>query len=292
MVLFSDLTDNFGSNDSLNDEFVTLHLTHSDTVLDDVIQEDQTSLVTVDKYPFAIAVFTSHTYTVSVRVGSHNDVCIYFLSQLDSQSKSLSVFRVRRNYCWEVTALNHLFGHAMYVFESPQLKRLRDKHHTCTVDRSINYLQVFLTFDNFRIDRDSVNTTQVFIVYFLTDNLNQVFVAFEFNLVNRNFIYFVNDTLIVRSKNLSAIIPVSLVTVVFFRVVRSSQDDTALASQLADSERHFRSRTHIIEQVYLDTVSREDVSRDFSEFSTVVTAVVTYYNRDIFLSFETFVQVV
>jgi hypothetical protein len=40
----------------------------------------------------------------------------------------------------------------------------------------------------------------------------------------------------VRGDHLCAIIPISLVSVVFFRIVRSRQDDTALASQFTDSE--------------------------------------------------------
>ena len=43
-----------------------------------------------------------------------------------------------------------------------------------------------------------------------------------------------NRVLVVRSEHLGAIVPIRLVPVIFFRVVRSGQDNTALASQLAD----------------------------------------------------------
>ena len=97
---------------------------------------------------------------------------------------------------------------------------MRDKHHTCSVDRSIDNLEVFLTFDNFRVDRDRVNFFQINIVHILTDNLDKVFVAFELDISSRrNLVYFVDDTLVVWSKYLCTIIPVCLVAVVFLRIV-------------------------------------------------------------------------
>ena len=90
---------------------------------------------------------------------------------------------------------------------------------------------------NFRIDGNSMNLTQVFIINFLTDNLNQFLIAFEFNIRCRsNLVHFLNNTFIMRGKNLSSIVPICLITVIFFRIVRSCKNNTALASQMTNSK--------------------------------------------------------
>ena len=95
MVLVGNSFDQFSSYNCLHDKLIAFHLTHCDAVLDDIVQEEQTGLVTVDQYPFAFAVLTSHTHTVSIRVGSHHDISIDFLRQLDSQSQCFGIFRIR-----------------------------------------------------------------------------------------------------------------------------------------------------------------------------------------------------
>ena len=88
------------------------------------------------------------------------------------------------------------------------------------------------------------------------------------------------------------VIPVCFVTIIFLRVVRSSQDDTALATEVTDSERHFGSRTHIVEQIYFDTVGRENIGRGLRKQTAVVTAVMTDYYRNLWQVFEVLLQIV
>ena len=137
-----------------------------------------------------------------------------------------------------------------------------------------------------------MNLVQIYLVYIFTDNLNQIFVAFELNVLNGYLVYFIDNGCVVRSKYLCTVIPISLVAVVFFRVVACSQVDTALATEVADSEGNFRSRTQILEEINLDTVCRENIGRDFGELAAVVTAVVTHHNGDLPFVLEAFVQIV
>ena len=81
-----------------------------------------------------------------------------------------------------------------------------------------------------------MNHVQINLIYISTNDLNQVFVTFKFDVGNSHLIYFVDDSGIVRSKYLSAIIPISLVTVIFSRIVAGSDIDTTLASEVTDSE--------------------------------------------------------
>ena len=125
----------------------------------------------------------------------------------------------------------------MNIFKAPLLQSTRNQHHTSTVDWSKYDAQVLLTLDHFRVDRDTENLVQIYAVDVFTDDLDQFLVAFELDVSSRsNLVHFFDDTLIVWSQYLCTIIPIRLVTVVFLRVVRSSQDDTALATEVTDSE--------------------------------------------------------
>ena len=67
---------------------------------------------------------------------------------------------------------------------------------------------------------------------------------------------------------------------------------TALATQLTDSERDFRSRTETLEQVGVNTVGGEDISHDLCEKSGIVAAVMTYHHADLLLAGERLLQVI
>ena len=160
------------------------------------------------------------------------------------------------------------------------------------MERSIDDAKVFLTLNHFRINGKGMDFIQIHLVYVLTDNLNQIFVAFELDVLNSHFVYLINNGCIVRGKHLRTIIPIGLVTVVFFRVMACSQVDTALAAQMTDSKGNLRSGTQILKKINLDAVCRKNISRDLSELTTVVTAIVAHYYGNLFFIFETFVQIV
>ena len=226
---------------------------------ENIVKIHHTSLITVNQHPFTFIILTSDTYTV----------CINFFSQIHSHRKSFGIFRVRRDDSREVTVLNHLFGNSKHIFKSPHLQSTRNQHHTCTVNRSINNLHVFVAGDCFRINRNCLHHVQINFVYIFTDNLNQIRIALEFDISSRgNSVYFV------------------------LRVVRSSQDDTALATEVTDSKRHFGSRTHIVEQIYFDTVGRENIGRGLRKQTAVVTAVMTNHNRNLRQIFKVLLQII
>ena len=65
---------------------------------------------------------------------------------------------------------------------------------------------------------------------FFADNFNQFRVAFKFDVVHLCFGNLSNYVFVVWCNHLSAIIPVSFVTVVFFRVVRSRKYNSTLTA--------------------------------------------------------------
>ena len=258
-----------------------------------IIKVHHTGLVTVNQYPFTLVILTSDTHTVSIRIGSHYEFSINFFSKVYSHRKSFRIFRIRRYDSREVTVLNHLFGNSEYVFESPHLQCTRNQHHTCTVNRSIDNLHIFVTGDSCRINRNGFHHVQINFINVFADNLNQIRISLEFNVSSRsNGIYFVDDAFIVWSQYLCTIVPICLVTVVFLRIVRSSQNDTALATEVTDSKRHFRSRTHIVKQIYFNAIGRENICRCLCKQTAVVTAVMTDYYRNLWQVFEVLLQIV
>ena len=292
LVLIGNSFDELGSDNGLYDEIRRLHLAGCDTVLDDVVQEKQASLIAVNQHPFAFVVLACHTHAVCIRITCHYDVCINLLGEFDCHGKGFRIFRIRRNNCREISALYHLFGYTVHILKAPLFQGSRNEYPTCTMERSIDDAKVFLTLNHFRINGKGMDFIQIHLIYVLTDNLNQIFVAFELDVLNSHFVYLINNGCIVRGKHLRTIIPIGLVTVVFFRVMACSQVDTALAAQMTDSKGNLRSGTQILKEINLDAVCRKNISRDLSELTTVVTAIVAHYYGNLFFIFETFVQIV
>ena len=73
------LLDNFCCDNGLDDEISRLEQSLSLAVGDDIIKEEQASLVTVDEHPFALVVFTGHTHAVGIWIRRHYNVCIQCL---------------------------------------------------------------------------------------------------------------------------------------------------------------------------------------------------------------------
>ena len=129
----------------------------------------------------------------------------------------------------------------------------------------VNDVKILLTVDNVLVNHSRVNSCHIVVVHFATDNLNLIPVGLKLNLVYSNLIHLLDDTSIVRSKNLCAIAPLSLVTVILLRVVRSGNVYTSLCAKLTDSKRNFWCRTQALEEISLDAISREDSSYSLSK---------------------------
>ena len=102
--------------------------------------------------------------------------------------------------------------------------------------RSIHNAEVFLATDDFGVDGDGMNHVQINLIHFLADNLNQVLVAVELDVVHRHLVHLVDNGRVVRSEHLRTVIPISLVAIVFSGVVAGCDVDTALATEVTDSE--------------------------------------------------------
>ena len=79
MISVGDFFDHLRGDDGLDNKIVGLHLACPDAVGDDVVEEEQAGLVTVDEHPFAPVVLAGHAHTIGIGVGSHHDVGIQCL---------------------------------------------------------------------------------------------------------------------------------------------------------------------------------------------------------------------
>ena len=156
----------------------------------------------------------------------------------------------------------------------------------------INDIQILLTVDDILIHHGLFHSHHVIIVHLSTDDCDEVLVRRKLHVRYLHLVHLIDDALVVRGKHLCAIVPISLVAIVLLRVMGSSDVHTALATQLTDSERDFRSRTETLEQVGVNTVGGEDISHDLREESGIVAAVMTYHHADLLLAGECLLQVV
>ena len=168
----------------------------------------------------------------------------------------------------------------MNILKSPLFQTLRNKHHTCAVQRSINNLQVLLTFDYLRVDRDRLNLLEVSIVHLFTDNLDERLVSSKLHIVNLNLVHLIYYTDIMRRQHLCSVLPICLISVILTRIMRSCYVHTSLTSEMAYRERTLRCRTHVVEKIHLDAVCGEDVSYCLGKQAAVVTAVVAHDYRN------------
>ena len=102
----------------------------------------------------------------------------------------------------------------------------------------------------------------------------------ELHVGDGALVHLVDDTLVVRSKDLSTVLPVSLVTIVLAGVMAGGDVHAALSLEVTDGEGALRCRTKVVEEISLDAISREDVSHGLSIEATVVTAVMAHNDRD------------
>ena len=157
---------------------------------------------------------------------------------------------------------------------------------------TIDDVEVFLAQDNVLVNHGFLDGSHVVEVHLTADNLDKVGVALELHIFDFNLVHLVDDARIVRREHLSAIFPISLVAVVFLRVVAGRHVHACLCAKLTDGKADLGRGTKALEEIDLDSVGREDVGNGLSEETAIVAAVVTDYDRQSLLSGESLVNVI
>ena len=145
-----------------------------------------------------------------------------------------------------------------------------------------------LTFNHLRINRYCAHHTEVRFVNIFANNLNKLLVSFKLHVVNSTLVYLFDNSLIVWSKYLCTIFPISFVAIVFARIVACRNINTSLRLQIANSKRTFRCWTQVVKNISLDTIGRKNVGNSLCKKTTVVATVVTNNYRNLLLIFKIF----
>ena len=87
------------------------------------------------------------------------------------------------------------------------------------MQRCIDDFQIVLVLDDLRVDTDGLHLVKIRLIYILTDNLYQLLVPLELYIFNLYLSHLVDDALVVWSKHLRTVFPVSLVSVVLWLAV-------------------------------------------------------------------------
>ena len=277
-LFISNLAQHLTRYDGLHEVVLRTHLSEAFHRLDVVVSEHHAGLVSVDNRPFAILIAANDSQTVSIRVAGNHKVGIQFRSQVHSHRHRLCVLGIRAHHRREVAVNHHLLGHHVDILETPRTQAHWHNLTTCTMQRRIDDVQVFLAQNHILVHHAGLHCLHIGVVHLATDNLNQVFVRRPFHIVHRYLVHLVNDTLVMRLEHLRTIFPIRLVTVVLARVVACRYIHTTLAFQLANGKTNLRRRTQTLKQIHLDTVGGENIRYRLCEQPTVVAAVVPYHN--------------
>ena len=180
----------------------------------------------------------------------------------------------------------------MHILKAPKLQGARYEHHACAVERRVDNLQVLLALDDIRVDRQALDFLKIHLVYFLTNNFDEFFLALELHVFHLHLVHLVDNARVVRSQHLGTVFPISLVAVVFTRVVRSCDVHTALTAQMANGERALRCGAHVVKKIHLDVIGGEYVGHRLSKKTAVVAAVVANHHRDLLAVGKVFLEIV
>jgi hypothetical protein len=100
------------------------------------------------------------------------------------------------------------------------------------MERRVDNLQVVLPPDDLGVDRDGADLAEVRLVDVLADDLDKCGVALKLHVVDGHLVHLVDDTLVVRSQHLRAVLPIGLVAIVLTRVVAGRDVHTSLGTQV------------------------------------------------------------
>ena len=108
----------------------------------------------------------------------------------------------------------------MHILEPEVRQGLGHHGNTSAVQRGVNNAEVFSFRHRLRIQGEPFDQGEIDVVDVLADDADQVGATVPFHLIyGLDFVDLSDDVFVVRRHELAAIVPIDLVTVIFFRVV-------------------------------------------------------------------------
>ena len=99
------------------------------------------------------------------------------------------------------------------------------------MQRRINNTDICMTLDRIGRKKQCFQVLYIGIVHILAQYFDQLFItAFKFDLIHFHSVNLSDNALIMRRDNLRTVFPIYLITVIYFRVVRSCNHYTTLTA--------------------------------------------------------------
>ena len=195
----------------------------------------------------ALRVFTVNPQPVRVGIGGEDDISVHLLCQFQSQLKGLRRLGVRVGHRREIAVGLLLLRYHINLLKSKLPQNPAHRKIAGTVQRRVDDGKILCHLpDNLRVDRLFLQLLHVGIVNLLTDLPKQ---PRRLRLPGRHGLYHVKgrdlrhlgeNVLIVRRRDLGAILPVYLVAIVLPGIVAGCDHDAGDTSQRAHREGEFR----------------------------------------------------
>src|SRR5580658_7622522 len=229
-----DLVDEFGGDDGFDDHVVRFGDPFFLAGLYHIIEGEDGGLIAVQQGPLSLAVFHADAYPISVRVGAEEDIGIDLLGFAEADAHGFAFFGVGEDYGREISIRSGLFVDDVDICKPEALEHLRNQLDAAAVDGSINDPQIMLTFNSFRVNGQVAHHGDIGFVDILADHGDVGLATAPFDFIDTGDLFdFGDDILIVRRDELTAVVPIRFVAIVFLWVVRGGANDAPLAAEVA-----------------------------------------------------------
>ena len=210
---------------------------------------------------YAFLVSDSHAETVRIRIGCQDQVGSGLFRKLKSEGKCLFRLRVRIGYGREITVRLLLLRNDRDVLESQLFQNSEGRDQSGSVKRSVDDLQILrLLADRFRVKDVLLQLGDVIRVDLFTDLHIETLVD-RFLLIHGlaggilgDRLDLSHDAAVMGRRDLRAVFPVHLVSVVFGRIVAGCDVDAGNASQMTDRIGQLRRGAECVKYISLDAV--------------------------------------
>ena len=221
-------------NDRFHCNRVLRHCAFLDTASCNIVKEKNSYFITTYQLIGTVRAFHGNTNTVCIRVSSKHKICSCLLGKLQSLLQSCENLRVRVAACGKIAVRVFLFRNNRYICDSDILQDLGYRHKSGTIQRAVNQLQsCCLTKTRTNLAGLDCIVKSTFAV--VTNKADQTFL----NALCKGHIFrtsqnvclldlIINDSCSIIC-HLAAIRAISLVSIIFSRVMRCGNHNTRVA---------------------------------------------------------------
>ena len=266
-------------NDGHNGHRILRHGAFFDPACADVIQKKNAHLVAGNQLIGAVRALHGDTYTVCIRVGSQHQIRANLLCQLKTVLQCLEDFRIRIGRCGEIAVGIFLLGYDGDIGDAHILQNSCNRNKAGAVQRRVDQLEA-CGLAQTRADLTILDGLVESFLAVLTHKLDQAF----FHAFREGHVFCAGQNIglldgIIHHRcrvvgHLAAIRAVSLVTVVFSRVMGSGHHDACVAFIIPGREAEGRYGHQLVIDTDLDAIRCQNACRIPGEGPALQTAVI------------------